>query len=352
MSASSLCALLGVKAPIIQAPMLGVSTPMLASAVSNAGALGSIALSASAPDQAARLIAETRARTDQPFNVNLFCHQPAIADAEAEARWIAHFAPLFAALDATPPKALRPVYASLCDDEPMARMLLAQRPPVASFHFGLPDPALIAALKQAGVRTMACATQRDEAQRIARAGVEIVVAQGVEAGGHRGKFDGPARDAGLTTAALVQLLARDLALPIVAAGGIMTGAGVKAALALGASGAQMGTAFVACPESAADAAFREALQGPRVNDTRVTRAISGRPARGLPNRLSELGAREDAPEPPAFPIAYDLAKQLDAAARAKGSRDFSTFWAGQGAPLARALPAAQLVAQLIAEMAA
>ncbi|WP_043311057.1 nitronate monooxygenase family protein [Pseudomonas sp. ML96] len=343
---SSLCALLGIRHPIIQAPMVGVSTPALAAAVSEAGGLGSLGLGASTPEQARELIAQTRALTDQPFNLNLFCHAPALADAAREQAWLQRLQPWFAEFAAEPPAQLREIYQSFLADPSMLDMLLEQRPAVVSFHFGLPEVAWIARLKDAGIRLLACVTTAAEARLAEAAGVDALVAQGFEAGGHRGVFAPENGDTGLGTLALVRLLAQQSSLPVIAAGGIMDGAGIKAALALGAAGAQLGTAFVLCPESAANAAYRAALKGEKAYRTEITANISGRPARGLPNRLfGDLGAAL-----PDYPICYDAAKALHTAASAQGNHDFAAQWAGQGAPLARELPAAQLLATLVEEM--
>ena len=231
----------------------------------------------------------------------------------------------------------------------LQQLILAQRPAVVSFHFGLPEPDFLAALKAYGCITLACATDLDEALAIEQAGIDVVIAQGVEAGGHRGVFD-PARDQMLGTLALVQLLVQRTRLPVVAAGGIMDGAGIAAVLQLGACAAQMGTAFVPCPESNANAAYRQALLNKEHTRTAVTSAISGRPARGLVNRLHALGAAYPG-SLPAYPQVYDAGKALHQAASAQGCTDFAPFWAGQGVALARALPAAQLVQVLAAELA-
>lgn len=341
--------LLGIDHPIIQAPMVGVSTPVLAAAVSNAGALGSIGIGASSVEQARAMIRQTRALTSHFFNVNLFCHRPAHPDAAREAAWLEFLAPTFATFEASPPAGLKEGYRSFLDDQPMLDMLLAERPPVASFHFGVPPREWVEALHDAGIITLACVTTPAEAEQAEAAGVEVLVAQGIEAGGHRGVFEPEAGDAGLGTLALVRLLAARSTLPVVAAGGIMDGQGIAAAMTLGAVGVQLGTAFIACPESAATAHHRAALTGPRGADTRISAAISGRPARGLGNRLFEVLEAPDAPALPDYPICYDAAKALVAAAAAKGDRDFAVEWAGQGAPLARSMPAAELVRTLMAE---
>jgi nitronate monooxygenase len=345
-SMSDFCALLGIDLPIVQAPMAGVSTPALAAAVSNAGGLGSLGIGASPVAAARKMIEETRALTSRPFNVNVFCHRPAVRDAVLEAAWVDYLRPLFAKFGAVPPVQLREIYQDFGSDDDMFAMLLETRPPVLSFHFGLPAPERLAAFKAAGIRTLGTATNLQEAERTEQAGIDVVVAQGIEAGGHRGMFDPEEHDPALSTCVLVQLLTRRLRIPVLAAGGIMNEQGIKAALVLGASGVQMGTAFLLCPESAADSRYRSMLKSARAYDTRLTRAISGRPARGLTNRLVEAGSAAGSPAAPAYPVCYDLAKALHTAARSSGSDEFAAHWAGQGAPLAEELPAAQLVTKL------
>ena len=340
---------LGIALPIVQAPMAGVSTPAMAAAVSNAGALGSIAIGATDVAGARTMIADVRAHTASPFNVNIFVHRTPCPDPVREAAWLAWLAPLFAEFDAAPPPSLRPIYTSFADDPAMLALLLDVAPPVVSFHFGLPPAATIAALKARGILLLATATGVGEAQAIAAAGVDAIVAQGIEAGGHRGRFDPAAPDEGLGTFALTRLRVRTVAVPVIAAGGIMDGAGIAAALTLGAAAAQLGTAFLACPESAADDAYRAALAGPAAYHTMMTAQISGRPARVLANRFAALPG---APAAPDYPIAYDAGKALHAAARAKGAGGFGAHWAGQGAPLARAMPAADLIATLRRELVA
>lgn len=342
---------LGIRTPIIQAPMAGVSTPALAAAVTNAGGLGSLGVGAMDAEAARKAIRETRALTSGPFNVNVFCHAPAVADAAREQAWLTYLAPRFAEFGATPPATLREIYRSYVTDDAMHAMLLEERPAVVSFHFGLPDAGRIRALRDAGIVLLASATSLDEARAIEAAGIDAIVAQGIEAGGHRGVFDPAAVDEGLGILALVRVLSTQTRVPVIAAGGIMDGAGIAAALALGAQAAQLGTAFIACPETIADAPYRDALLQ-RKRPTVLTRAISGRHARGLANRFTELGAAPGAPATPDYPTAYDAGKALHAAAKARGSADFAAQWAGQAAPLARALPAAELVAALAGELAA
>jgi nitronate monooxygenase len=206
------------------------------------------------------------------------------------------------------------------------------------------------ALRKAGCVLIASVTSLEEARIVVGAGVDAVIAQGYEAGGHRGVFDPNARDDRLGTFALTRLLVRELNVPVIAAGGIMDGAGIAAALRLGAVAAQLGTAFVACPESSADEGYRAALKSDATLHTVMTAAISGRPARCLPNRFTQLGESVSSGEIPAYPIAYDAGKALHAAAKAKSEFGYGAQWAGQGAPLARALPTAELVRALAAEL--
>jgi nitronate monooxygenase len=341
---------LGIDLPIIQAPMAGVSTPDMAAAVSNAGALGSIGVGASSADAARAMIRDVRRTTDRPFNVNVFCHRPAVADADREAAWVDRLAPIFVRYGAQPPGQLGEIFRSFVEDDDMLTVLLEERPKVVSFHFGLPSQERIDALHSAGIVLLATATNLEEGRAIAAARIDAVVAQGYEAGGHRGVFDAALPDERLGTLALVRLLVTGLDIPVIAAGGIMDGAGIAACLALGASAAQLGTAFVACPESSADAGFRAALLGPASRPTVMTSTISGRPARCLANLFTELGETVDPEAIPSYPIAYDAAKALHAAAKAAGEYGYGAQWAGQGARLARSLPATTMVAELRSEM--
>lgn len=340
---------LGIAHPIVQAPMAGVSTPELAAAVSNSGGLGSLGIGASTSAQARTMIEQTRALTPGPFNVNVFCHQPARRDKALEMGWVQYLAPLFAEAGIEPPDALSEIYTSFVEDDETFQMLLELKPAVVSFHFGIPSAECLAALKGAGVYTMATATSPGEAAKIESAGIDTIVAQGVEAGGHRGIFNPEATDEGLSTLALVRLLSRQTTLPIIAAGGIMDGFAMKAALASGAAAVQLGTAFVLCPESAANDAYRTALKSERASETRLTKVLSGRPARGIVNRLISFGEAKGSPPPADYPLAYDAAKRLNGAASKLGNHEFAAQWAGQGAPLARELPAADLVALILEE---
>jgi nitronate monooxygenase len=347
---SNLLKKLGIDLPIIQAPMAGVSSPAMAAAVSNAGALGSIGVGATDAEGARRMISAVRAGSDRALNVNVFCHKPPRANAEIEAAWLVSLQPHFEAFSATPPRQLREIYRSFLEDDAMLRTLLEEKPRVVSFHFGLPALERIQALRDAGILLIASVTNIDEGRRAVASGMDAVVAQGYEAGGHRGVFDPDADDDRLGTLALTRLLVRHLDLPVIAAGGIMDGAGISAALRLGATAAQLGTAFIACPESDADAGYRAALSSDAANHTVVTRAISGRAARCLRNKFTAIGSSVADRAIPAYPLAYDAGKALNAAAKNAGDTAYGAQWAGQGAPLARALPAAKLVQTLASEL--
>jgi len=350
--------------PIVQAPMAGVSTPQMAAAVSSAGALGSIGVGAAADVAAVQaMLTSFRSylhRDDRlnnampmPLNVNVFCHRPAKADVAVERAWIDKLRPEFARYNAQPPEALTEIYRSFVagGDDSVLDLLVRERPRVVSFHFGVPSREHIRALHGAGIVLLGTATSLAEARVLVDADVDVIVAQGYEAGGHRGVFDPDAPDDQLSTMALVQLLVRSVDRPVIAAGGLMDGAGIAAALKLGAAAAQLGTAFIACNESLADSGYRAALlQGDAAYHTTMTRAISGRPARCLANRFTAIDL-PDAASVPAYPIAYDLGKQLNAAAKAQGEHGYGAQWAGQGAPLVRSnLPAGDLVRTLLAEL--
>ena len=336
---------LGLDLPIVQAPMAGTSTPELAAAVSNAGALGSISIASVDAVEGRRQIQALKALTTRPFNVNVFCHAPTPPDPARDRVWIDSLRSVFAEFGAVPPQALTEIYQSFLTDDAKLAVLLDEKPAVVSFHFGLPQPEKIAALKAAGCLLVASATTPEEGRLAQSAGIDMIVAQGVEAGGHRGVFD-PADDPRFATLPLTRLLARELDIPVIAAGGVMDGAGIAAALALGAAGAQLGTAFVSCPESAANPAYRAALAGPRAERTRVSPVISGRPARGIENAFMQ---RADEALVAGYPYAYDVGKALNAAASAQGDDGYAPQWAGQAAPLSRVLPAAELVEALAQE---
>ena len=296
------------------------------------------------------MIAAIRDRSDKPFNVNVFCHASATRDPQRESAWLKRLEPLFTQCNAQPPPALQEIYTSFLADDAMLSMLVEERPPVVSFHFGLPSRTAIQALQSAGIILLGTATNLAEAKAIHAAGIDAIVAQGYEAGGHRGMFDLEIRDECLGTLALTRLLANNSPIPIIAAGGIMDGAGIAAAFALGASAAQLGTAFILCPESLADAGYRSAISSPSASHTVMTSAISGRPARSLANKFTALGEAVDQSVIPAYPVAYDAGKSLHAAAKKTGDFGYGAQWAGQAARLSRSLPAAELMNRLRLEL--
>lgn len=345
-SADALLGMIGIALPIVQAPMAGVSTPAMAAAVSAAGALGSIAAGTADAAAMGKAIAEVRARTDRPFNVNVFCHEPAVPDRDKEAAWLGRLRPEFARFGAKPPLRLAELYTSFLEDDAMLALFLAERPKVVSFHFGVPSPSRIAALRDAGIVLLACATNVDEARHVADAGVHAVVAQGYEAGGHRGLFDPTAVDEMLGTTDLLRRVLRAVDRPVIAAGGIGSGGDIARLLAEGAAAAQVGTLFVTSDESLADAGYRAALATCGASDTVMTRAISGRPARCIRNRFTALGETVSPGAVPDYSIAYDAGKALNAAAKAAGEPGFGAHWAGTGAPHARPMAAAEIVERL------
>ena len=342
--------LLGIDQPIIQAPMAGTSTPEMAAAVSNAGGLGSIGVGALTPSMAGEAIGAFRSRSKRSLNVNVFCHMPARSDPAKERNWLVRLRPEFERFGTEPPSAIREIYRSFLVDDEMLAVILAQKPEIVSFHFGLPPPAKVHALRDAGIILLGTATNIAEGLMLEKAGVHAVVAQGHEAGGHRGVFDPDAHDDQLGTLALTRLLFRAIDVPVIAAGGIMDGHAIAAALRLGAAAAQLGTAFVPTRESAADEGYRAALFSDAANHTLMTRAISGRPARCLANKFTASVAQAVAQSVPSYPIAYDAGKALNAAAKAAGDSGYGAQWAGQGAPMARSLSAGDLMAALIEEM--
>lgn len=335
--------LLGIAHPIVQAPMKGTSTPALAAAVSAAGGLGSLGCAGLDGDALASLIGDMRRRTNRPFALNFFAHGPAEPEPESVARARKRLAPFHAEAGlGAPPERLEPAPAAFGDEH--LAVLLADPPAVVSFHFGLPAGDGVARLRAAGSRVIATATCVAEARACAAAGVDAVVAQGWEAGGHRGAFAIEGDDVGIGLMALVPQVVDAVEVPVIAAGGIADGRGIAAALALGASGVQIGTAFVPCPESAAGPAHRAAIAGATDTGTRLTRAVSGRPARAHRTRYVEAMAAETGALP-AYPLMYALSEPL----RATGDPDFAFLLYGQGAPLARARPAADLVTDLVAD---
>ena len=336
--------LFGIQHPILLAPMAGPSTAELAIAVSEAGGLGSFGSALSTPKDLRAVLGVVRQRTSKPFNLNFFTHVPPEFDAAREARWKERLTPYYAEhglnSDQAVPRSNRaPFTAETC------AIVEEFRPEVVSFHFGLPPHQLLERVKRAGSKVIASATTAREAKWLAERGCDAVIAQGYEAGGHRGMFltDNLAAQAG--TLALVPQVVDSVSVPVIAAGGIADGRGIAAALALGASGVQIGTAYLFCPEANVPPLNRQALASARDDDTALTNLFTGRPARSIINRLMrELGPIS--PDAPQFPLTGGALLPLKAAAEAKGCSDFTSLWSGQSAALACELPAAQLTKKL------
>lgn len=337
---TALTKLLGIEHPVVQAPMAGAATPELAAAVSAAGGLGSLGSAALPPAELVRQARAVRAATDRPFNVNFFCHRPPELDPAEAARARDLVRPRYEELGlGAPPE---PSVPPLAFDEERLAVLLEVRPAVASFHFGLPGEDALASIRGAGCTILSSATTVAEAEHLAERGADVVIAQGAEAGGHRGSFLVPGDDGPIGTLALVPQVVDAVDIPVIAAGGIADGRGLAAALALGAGGAQIGTAFLACPETAIHPLYRAALRSARSENTTITRAFSGRPARALRNRaVEELGE-----DPLPYPAQLSMSGALGAVAAERGSDEFLAMWAGQAAPLARELPAGEVVARI------
>ena len=327
--------------------MAGVSTPALAAAVSNAGGLGSIAVGTVGGAGAREMMHSVQEQTNRPYHVNFFAHQSPLRDAKKEAAWIERLSLLFDDLGASAPSVLDEGYRSFLDDSDQLAAVLEVRPPVASFHFGLPYPDQVEKMKAVGVKLMASATSVEEAVNCEQAGMDAVIAQGFEAGGHRGVHNGNV-DQQIGLFALTPQVVSAVSIPVIAAGGVADSRGVAAALALGADGVQMGTAFVACPETSASRRHRALLGSHDGRETVVTQAVSGRPARGFRNKFIDALAKAQG-DAPAYPVAYDAAKALAAAASRAGREGFDVMWAGQAAALAKSMPAAQLVGALMRE---
>ena len=336
--------LLEIEHPLVLAPMAGVGTAKLAAAVCKAGGLGSIGCGAMEPALAAETIQALRGLTGRPINVNFFCHMPAKADTARERAWHDRLSPYYRELgidrELPPPRTdLAPFSDALC------AIVEDLRPEVVSFHFGLPEPALLSRVKAAGCRVLSSATTIEEALWLEARGVDAIIAQGCDAGGHRGTFlAADVEHAG--TMALVPQIVDAVGVPVIAAGGIADGLGIAAALALGAAGVQMGTAFLLCPEAATPPLHRDALRQARGCATVVTNLFTGRPARVLPNRLTlEMGTiLADLPD---FPLAMGALLPLRTQAEQRGSSDFTPLWAGQSAALAREMPAKALTHRLV-----
>jgi nitronate monooxygenase len=343
-----LCDRLGIRLPIIQAPMAGgPSSPELVAAVSEAGALGSFGFAYTQPETMQREVETLRAHTHLPFGLNLFAsEQPGTIDPAAQAGAIAAVAGYYAEAGLTPPEPVRPPYAP--DFEAQLAVAEEIRPAVLTLHLGAITSERVRRFHALGIKVGASANCIAEAERLEAGGVDFIIAQGGEAGGHRGSYLRDPYESMTGTLALTRMIVRRVKIPVVAAGGIMDGAGIAAALALGAQGAQLGTAFIPCPESGAARVHKERILAAREDETLITEKFTGKPARGFANRFMREMAERRAPQLP-FPAQNVLVGKLRAAAAKAGNPDFVAMWAGQAAPLARALPAADLVAALEAE---
>lgn len=340
-----LCDLLGIEHPIIQAPMAGSDSPALAAAVANAGGLGSIGCAFMTPERLDAVQAEMRAATNRAVNLNFFAHQPPGFDEQKAARARALLAPFYMELELGDVPEV--VETNFPFGGAVFEALIAARPRVASFHFGLPEQRHVEALKDAGTVILCSATTPAEARDLEARGVDAVIAQGWEAGGHHGYFL-TSKGAQMGTMALVPQVVDAVKVPVIAAGGIADGRGIAAALALGAAGVQIGTAFLTTAESAAPAPHRAALMQSDGSDTRPTKTYSGRPARGVVNRyMAALEAHEEML--PDFPLMNTVTGPLRKASAAAGSPDFVSLWSGQAVGLNRETTAAELMAGLIAE---
>jgi nitronate monooxygenase len=342
----TLKSLLEVELPIIQAPMAGAQGSALAIAVSNAGALGSLPCAMLGPDAIRDELTKLAAGTSRPFNVNFFCHTPPAPDAEREAIWRGMLAPYYQELGLDiaeiPSGASRAPFSTEAAD-----VLSEFKPAVVSFHFGLPSAELLARVRSWGSKILCSATTVDEALWLEARGVDAIIAQGLEAGGHRGMFLTDDLSTQVGTFALLPQIVQAVNVPVIAAGGIADAKGVAAALALGAAGVQVGTVYLLCPESTITLLHRAALKSDAARHTAVTNVFTGRPARGIVNGIvRELGPLSSAA--PAFPLAASAIAPLRAGAEARGSGDFSPLWSGQNASGCKEIPAADLTRALAA----
>jgi nitronate monooxygenase len=340
--------LFGIELPIIQAPMAGPTLHEMVIAVSEAGGLGSLPCALLAPEQQRRELEAIRAATARPINLNFFCHQPPAPDAAREAAWRQRLRIYYLELGLDPdgpiPSASRKPF-----DAAGAALVEEFRPAVVSFHFGLPEAALLARVKAAGAKVIASATTVAEARWLAARDVDAVIAQGAEAGGHRGVFLHDEIYSQLGLFALLPQVVDAVKVPVIASGGIADARGIAAAFALGAAGVQIGSAYLYTPEARLPAPHRAALESAAAETTALTNLFTGRPARGIVNRvMRELGPMSELA--PAFPTAGGALAPLRAATEPQGSGDFMSLWAGQAAPLSpRGLGAGELTRRLAHE---
>lgn len=334
------------KTPVLQAPMVGSLSPLTIAVCENGG-LGSLACAALSPDQIRSEVTAIRAQTSAPFNLNFFCHTPPTPDAEKDAAWLDTLAPYYAEAG-VPLTAARRGGGRNPFDDAACQAVEELRPPIVSFHFGLPEAGLLDRVRQTGARILSSATTVAEARWLEARGVDAIIAQGVEAGGHRGMFLTEDIDAQPGLFALVPQIVDAVSVPVIAAGAIADVRGVRAALALGAQAVQVGTAYLLTPQAGRSALHRAAIQAARDEDTRLTNLYTGRPARGLLTRfMREQGPMSAAA--PAFPLATGAVDPVRVAFEAKGRNDLSLLWAGQAGGLAQEQDAGALTRLLVAE---
>lgn len=339
--------LFGIEHPIIQAPMAGPVLSDMVVAVANAGGLGSLPSAMLSHEQARAEMAKVRGGTSAPVNMNFFCHTPAVYDEQREMAWREKLRPYYAEFGIDPAAPI-PASNRTPFDEALCEIVEELRPEIVSFHFGLPPEPLVKRVKATGAKVISSATTVREAIWLEKHGCDAIIAQGFEAGGHRGVFldDDVGRQVG--TMALVPQVIDAVKVPVIAAGGIADGRGIVAALALGASAVQIGTAYLFCPEARLVAPHRAALKSAFDDDTVLTRVFTGRPARGIVNRVvRDVGAMSDLP--PAFPLAGGALMPLRAKSESVGSGDFTPLWSGQAMRLGREMPAAELTRKLAEE---
>jgi nitronate monooxygenase len=336
----------GIELPIIQAPMAGVAFSDMVVTVAEAGGLGSLACALLTFEQARKELERIRRRTSRPINANFFCHQPPRDDSARQMNWRQRLDGYYVQLQADDSSTQKSARAPF--DDKMCDLVVEFHPEVISFHFGLPDKNLLNRIRKAGAKILATATSVDEARWLEDQGCDAIIAQGFEAGGHRGMFLTEDVTTQVGTMALVPQVVDAVKVPVIAAGGIADARGIVAAFALGAAAVQMGPAYLHCPEAQISPLHRRALKGAKDNETAITNVFTGRPARAIVNRLMrEVGPMSDvAPE---FPLAAATVAPLRAKSEVAGSADFTPCWFGQAAPLARELPAAELTRQLAAE---
>ena len=344
-----LCDLLKIEHPIIMAPMSGATNPVMTAAVSSGGALGSLGAASIPPDTLRESIGRICSFTSKPYGVNLFVpdHERYITDEAREKKVCDLIQPYLDELGIKEPPKPKTMFGPF---QKQVEVLLEERVPIFSFHLGIPPANILKSFKRNGTIVLGTATTVSEARALDQAGVDVVIAQGAEAGGHRGTFDGPWQQSLIGGIALIPQVVDAVSVPVVAAGGIMDGRGIAAAMALGASGVQMGTAFLAVHESPIAEAWRHRVLNCTEQDTVITTVISGRPARGFRTRyIEEMTSHADQLLP--FSAQYSLFNHLRAVAAENNNPDFLAMWAGQGAPLTRFASAADIIATLIEESA-